>query len=498
MTSFSRRSFLKTAGLTAAGTMLSARSWSQVPGANSDVRVAIIGLGGRGRQSHGNAYHGLSGVRIAALCDVDSARLDLAMKQVRGWGYDPKAFTDAREILARNDIDAISIATCNHWHTPLLIWACQAGKDVYVEKPLSHNIWEGRQAVRAAAKYGRVVQAGTQNRSRESVAEAVAYIRAGTLGKIKYIRGLSYKRRPTIGLTVGPQPVPATVNYDLYLGPRPMVPFRRTRIHGDWHLIWDTGNGDLGNQGVHQMDVIRWFIGGPMPAHSLSFGGRLGYVDDGQTPNTQVVVHDHPVAPIVFEVRGLPKHSGTETMDKYPDEKIGNSVGIVLHCEHGMMIVPNLGTKPHSPEAAPTVWDHDGKLVKTFKDEGIVAVEHRHFGNFIDVIRSRKMSDLKVGVEEGHQSAALCHLGNISYRLGRALPPAELRERVAGDARLSEAFGRMTEHLGKNGVNLDQRHATFGLPVSIDSATERFPGNDAANALLKDTYRAPFTFPELS
>ncbi|HEX2860877.1 MAG TPA: Gfo/Idh/MocA family oxidoreductase, partial [Lacunisphaera sp.] len=300
-----RRSFLKTAAL-GATTLLSARSWAQVVGANGDVRVAVVGLNGRGR-NHLTSLRAVPGVRIAAICDVDTAVLERTAAALAKEGITPAKFTDVRTLLASPDIDAITIATPNHWHALMGIWACQAGKDVLVEKPVSHTIWEGRQLVAAAAKYNRVVQAGTQIRSGAGLQEAVAWVRAGHLGRIKVARGFCYKRRKSIGRTEGPQPVPGTVNYDLWLGPAQDAPVRRARFHYDWHWFNAYGNGDVGNQGIHQMDVARWFLGeNGLPRHTLSIGGRLGYTDDGDTPNTQVVIHDYATAPLVFEVRGLP------------------------------------------------------------------------------------------------------------------------------------------------------------------------------------------------
>jgi predicted dehydrogenase len=412
-----------------------------------------------------------------------------------------KTYTDIRELLSSSEIDAITVATPNHWHSLAGIWACQAGKDVYVEKPVSHNIWEGRQLVAAAAKYNRVVQAGTQIRSGDGLIEAVAWVRAGNLGKITASRGFCYKRRNSIGKTTGPQAVPATADYNLWCGPAPVVPLRRKKLHYDWHWIYATGDGDVGNQGIHQMDVARWFLGEPgLPRHTLSVGGRLGYEDDGETPNTQVVVHDYATAPLIFEVRGLPSKydagsanpadgGGAEaasaaavTMDKYR----GVSVGNVVDCEGGYVTTSSYFTAQ--------AFDRDGKLVKEFKgNDG-------HMANFIDVVRSRKTADLHGPIGEGHVSSALCHLGNISHQLGRGAPAGELREKIQGDAALAEAHGRMIEHLAANNVDLGKTPLTLGATLAVDPAAERFtgPGAKAANALLTRDYRSTFAVPQLA
>jgi len=484
MKSFSRRSFLKTTALAAATAGWSARSWGQVAGANGDVRVAIAGLNGRGK-NHLASLGALPGVRVVALCDPDSAVLARAAAALGGG---VGTYTDIRQLLVAPGIDALTIATPNHWHSLMGIWACQAGKDVYVEKPVSHNVWEGRQLVAAAEKYRRVVQAGTQIRSGEGLQEAVAWIRSGALGRITAARGLCYKRRDSIGKTTGPQPVPPSVDYDLWTGPAPLVPPRRNNpkngpVHYDWHWIWAYGNGDVGNQGIHQMDVARWFLGEPgLPRHTLSVGGRVGYEDDGETPNTQVIIHDYATAPLIFEVRGLPAAAGAAVMDRYREVSIGN----VIDCEHGRLVTGSYFTAQ--------AYDHDGRLLREFKGAD------RHMGNFIDAVRSRRTGDLFSPVGEGHVSSALCHLGNISHQLGRAATEGGLREKIRGDAPLAEAYGRMTEHLAANQVDLGKTPLTLGFPLALEPAAERFTGEGAAdaNARLTRTYRAPFTVPALA
>lgn len=500
-----RRSFLRTAALGVAATTLSARSWARVAGANGDVRVAVIGLNGRGKALI-NQLNRVPGARLVALCDVDQVVLDRTAEALAKDGLAPEKFTDIRRLLAMPGLDAVVIATPNHWHSLAAIWACEAGKDVFVEKPVSHNVWEGRQLVAAAAKYQRVVQAGTQIRSGEGLIEAVAWVRAGNLGRITAARGFCYKRRESIGKTTGPMPVPASIAYDLWSGPAPLVAPRRNTakngpVHYDWHWIWAYGNGDVGNQGIHQMDVARWFLGeSGLPRHTLSVGGRLGYEDDGETPNTQVVIHDYATAPLIFEVRGLPAKPGTGPtvdpslnsadaaaaaaglMDKYRGVSIGN----VIDCEGGSLISDSYFTA--------RAVDRDGKLIRDFKGKD------RLMANFIDVIRSRKTADLYGSIEEGHISSALCHLGNISHQLGRTATPRKITSSIKNDAALTESVGRMTEHLAVNGVNLDQTRLTLGQPLTIDPKAERFTGSGAraANKLLKRDYRAPFVVPQLA
>lgn len=482
--SLSRRTFLKTSALAAGAVALSPRSWAQVPGANGDIRVAVVGLNGRGK-NHLTSLSRIPGVRVVALCDVDTAVLEKT-KATEVAGAKPyaqaKTYVDLRELLASPDIDAITLATPNHLHSIQAIWACQAGKDVYVEKPVSHNVWEGRQLVAAATKYNRVVQAGTQIRSGDGLREAVAWVQAGSLGKITASRGFCYKKRDSIGKTTGPQPIPETVNYDLWCGPAPKSPLLRTKLHYDWHWVAVTGNGDVGNQGIHQMDVARWFLNEPgLPRSTLSIGGRLGYVDDGDTPNTQVVIHDYPTAPLIFEVRGLPAKTGVADMDKYRNVAIGN----IVDCEGGSVVT--------STYFAATAYDREGKVIKEFRGQDT------HMANFIDVVRSRKTVDLRGPIEEGHISSAICHLGVISHQLGKAAGPDVVRERIKGNAPLAEAYGRMSEHLAANQANYSQTPLILGAPLQIEAKKERFTGEfaKAANPLLTREYRAPFVVPKL-
>src|SRR3989442_7302858 len=262
MKTINRRNFLKTTAPGAAAVGLPACSWASAKGANEAIRVAVVGFGGRGAD-HISGMRGLANknVRIVALCDVDSKILNAGVESFAKRNEKVERYTDIRRLLEDKDVDAINIATPNHWHSLATIWAVQAGKDVYVEKPVSHNVWEGRKSVEAARKYGKIVQTGTQSRSSNGIKEAIEWVRAGNLGKITIARGLCYKRRPSIGKTVGEQPIPPGVDYDLWCGPAPKEPLRRKKLHYDWHWVWPTGNGDLGNQGIHQMDISRWALG---------------------------------------------------------------------------------------------------------------------------------------------------------------------------------------------------------------------------------------------
>jgi predicted dehydrogenase len=489
MNKLTRRSFLKSAAVTTAAVSWSAKSWSQVASANDDVRVAVVGFGGRGKD-HLGGLSKVKGCRIAGLCDVDDAILNREKRNWEDKGATLETAKDIRRLLESKNIDVISIATPNHWHALGAIWAVQAGKDVYLEKPVSHNVFEGRKIVEAARKYEKIIQTGTQSRSSHAIKQAIEWVRAGHLGKITVARGLCYKPRVSIGKVDGPQPVPAGVDYDLWCGPAPMDPIRRKRFHYDWHWIWNYGCGDLGNQGIHQMDIARWFLGeDALSPRVVSLGGRLGYDDDGETANTQVIYHDYARAPLIFEVRGLPRSQnviknggwGGGDMDRFPKEH-GGSVAVIIHCEGGHVLVPNY--------TSATAYDKDGNKVNEWKGAA------DHYENFVKAVRSRKHADLNADILEGHLSSALCHTGNVSYRLGRTKKQGEIRDAIKANAKLTESTERMFEHLGANGVDLDATPVQLGVALTMDPKSERFLGNDAANEMLTRPYRKPYVVPE--
>ena len=477
-----RRRFLTQSTGAATGVFYIAKtSWAQKsPG--DTMNVAVIGFGGRGG-SHIGGYRKLDkeGVQVGALCDVDANVLAKGIAGFKDAKLKPTGYSDMRKLFEDKSIDAVSIATPNHWHALASIWAIQAGKDVYVEKPVSHNVWEGRQIVNAARKYKKMVQTGTQSRSsRAGIFEAVKWVQAGNLGKIQLSRGLCYKRRNSIGKAEGPQEVPANINYDLWCGPAPLEKPSRKKLHYDWHWQWAYGNGDLGNQGIHQMDIARWFLGEmELAPHVWSVGGRVGYEDDGQTANTQIVYQGYEKAPLIFEVHGLPSAKDSKDMDKLK----GASVGVIVECEEGYVVVPN-----YSGAAA---FDKDGKEIKKWSGA------EDHFKNFINACRSRRIEDLNADILEGHLSSGLCHTGNISYRLGAKEKPDAILEKIEGDKFAAESFERMKEHLAKNEVDVTKDLLTIGPVLKMDPKKERFVDNDDANALVKDKYREPFVVPEI-
>jgi predicted dehydrogenase len=500
-----RRQLLKSSAVIAAGAALSKLtinpssalaanvSNSRVRGANDDIRVAVVGFRGHG-WTHINAYLKISGVRVVALCDADKDVLEDGIRKLKNRNVKVDGYLDVRKLLDDKNIDAISTATPNHWHALVTVWACQANKDVCVEKPVSHNIWEGRKMVEAARKYNRVVQADLDSRSNEGIREAVRYIRQGKIGKILVVRGFCYKRRASMGKVNGPQKVPESVDYNLWCGPAPMGPLMRKKMHYDWHWVWPTGNGEIGNNGPHQLDICRWVLNQPeLPSRVMSIGGRFGYDDDGETPNTQIAFYDYRPAPIIYEVRGLPTKKGDSAMDVYRSvgstgvvmqsgrEGPGPNTGVIVQCEHGFVDVPGLAA-----------YDNKGRIIKRFIRGGIGPQ-----ANFIKAVRSRKISDLRTDILEGHLSTSLCHMGNISYRIGKESSNEQIREVIQGDKDSMEAFGRFQDHLSANGVDLKKTPAVLGPWIKMNSNKEKFSGNfkKRANELLKRKYRKPFVIP---
>lgn len=439
-------------------------------GPNDKIRMAIIGVKGRG-MDHLRGYLDQPDAEVVAVCDVDLNMTGRAVKAVEDKGGKVRVYQDIRKLLEDKEVDAVSMALPIHWHALASIWAMQAGKDVYVEKPVSHNVSEGRRMIEAARKYGRICQSGTQSRSTKATRDAVQYIHDGNLGKVTLARGLCYKPRNSIGIKPD-GPVPAGVDYDVWLGPAPKRPFNPNRFHYEWHWMWDYGSGDLGNQGIHQMDIARWALNkNQLPNSVIAVGGRFGYVDQGETPNTAIAFYDYGDAQLIFEVRGLP----TEGVR---DVKIGD----IVYGENGYVVF----SSNYGRSAA---FDLDGKEIRSFSGGG------NHFRNFLDAVRSRKMDDLNAPVTEGHLSSALCHLGNVSYRLGEKAPFSTKTKRFGDNKEAYETFARMEEHLAQNGVKLEETQYQVGRSLKLDPKRENFGSDKKANALLTREYRAPFVVP---
>jgi hypothetical protein len=312
-----------------------------------------------------------------------------------------------------------------------------------------------------------------------AVQQAIQWAAAGNIGKIRVSRAFCYKLRPSIGKTVGPQEIPSTVNYDLWCGPAPLDPPRRKQFHYDWHWFWQTGNGDIGNQGAHQMDLARWALGKSTVAPSvISVGGRFGYDDDGETPNTLMTVHDYGDCLLIGEVRGLPAKTGVARADQYKGIQVGN----VIECEGGYVTIN---------QNVCAAYDKDGKQLRQFSNNGVMA-ESFHKENFIKAVRSRKREDQNGELSEGTVSSFLSHISNISYRLGNQSIPEDIQRAIKANAVATETFNRFQEHLEANGLMLNVDEATLGVPLRIDPVTMRFQSNETANGMLTRPYRSPF------
>jgi predicted dehydrogenase len=402
VTTIHRRHFLQFS------TAAVAASAGRILGANDRVNIAITGLGGRGTD-HMESYAALPEARIAALVDVNQAARERGAALVkRLTGSEPKTYGDLREALADKEIEAVSLATPNHWHALQTIWACRAGKDVYVEKPASHNIHEAACMVEAARKYNRMVQVGTQSRSEPHIRRAMELLHTGAIGQIHLAKGLCFKRRLSIGHKPD-GPVPPGLNWDAFLGPAPMRPFNENRYKYNWHWFWDTGNGDIGNQGVHQMDIARWGAGlDAWPTHAVSTGGKFLYHDDQETPNMQFATLGYEKAQIMFEVRGLltPGEAGMRSGGPH-------TIGNVFYGSEGFLVLDDAGYRVFKGEKR--------ELVKEENAPREDKANEAHMGNFLAAVRSRKASDLHAGIELAAMSTNLCHLANISYRVGREL-----------------------------------------------------------------------------
>ncbi|MDZ4821056.1 MAG: Gfo/Idh/MocA family oxidoreductase [Planctomycetota bacterium] len=479
MSRTSRRQFLQTSLAASAVfstfTIAGTKSSGKVIGANGTIRVAVAGINGRGK-SHIEGFAGQKNVQITHLADPDSRLFDSRSDMVKKIGKnDPTCVQDFRTVLDDPNIDVLTIATPNHWHALMTILACQAGKDVYVEKPCSHNIHEGRVAVEAARKHGRIVQHGTQNRSGKVGLEAAELAKSGKAGKLLVSRGLCYKKRNSIGTKPNEQ-APAELDYSLWLGPAAEHPFNKNFVHYNWHWFWDFGNGDIGNQGVHQMDLARWGIpGATWPTKVTSWGGRFGYKDQAETANTQVTVMEFGDVQLIFEVRGLPS-------DNYYRQGVGNT----YEFEDGILasgkFYPKGSTEPVDPPAKSKVKRGPGK---------------DHFGNFIAAVRSRNIEDLNADILEGHYSSGLCHLANASYRLGQEMPFDAYKQAFGESSAAGQTVARMGEHLTKNGVKLDGLQCHVGPSLQFDTEKEQVVGNADANTILTGKYREPFTLPSL-
>lgn len=498
MSQVNRRAFVKTS--VAAGAAFTAAPAIGRAGvsANDRIGVCVVGLRGRGG-SHISAYLGDDRTEVRVVVDVDedvgnSRCGEIEKKQ----GFRPTLVTDMRRAFDDDSVDLVSTATPNHWHALTAIWAMQAGKDAYVEKPVCHNIAEGSAMIAAARKYKRMCQVGTQCRSSAAVEQAVKFIAEGGIGTCNFARGLCYKRRKSIG-ALGDYPIPSNVNFDLWCGPAQYSDPKLTRpqFHYDWHWQRNYGNGDLGNQGPHQTDVARWGLGiDSHPSRIVTYGGRLGYqaerkdsdyVDAGDTGNTEVSIYDYGDKCIVFETRGLDvSDSADEELNTLFKSTKGNKIGVVFYGSEGYVVQVSYS---HC-----IAYDNDMNVIREFKGGG------DHFGNFISACQSRNVDDLNADVREGHLSAGISHLGNISYYVGEEnrVSVDELSTALKSVSSLDDneaTLQRTVKHLEKNGVDLKAHPIALGPMLEFDPVREVFTNNSAANPWLTREYRAPYVCP---
>ncbi|HZI31584.1 MAG TPA: Gfo/Idh/MocA family oxidoreductase [Candidatus Binatia bacterium] len=460
----SRRDFLKTgakagaAGLTAFSGITFITKPERVFGANDRVNLAVCGVRGRG-MDHIRSFGRLPNATLAALCDVDENILDERLAYVEKMGKPrPKRFIDCRKVMEDKSIDAVSVATPDHWHSLIGIYACQAGKDVYVEKPVSHSLFDGRQLVKAAEKYDRVVQMGAQSRSNEAIREAIKHLNDGLIGDVYLARGLCYKWRDTIGRTPV-SAVPAGVHYDLWLGPAPDMPFTKNRFHYNWHWFWDFGSGDLGNQGIHEVDICRWGLGVDYPSKITALGGKFMFDDDQETPNVINCAYefkrpDGSTRMMEFEVRGWEtnheagigagafKSGGVPAAGlagRRQRKRAEDTIGNIFYGSKGYLAIQ--GYDSYKTWLGPN--QEPGPEANGKGD---------HFANFINAVIAHKKQDLTAPVDEGHKSTLLVNLANVSYRLGRT--------------------------------------------INFDGATETIVSDEEAGTMLHGAFRAPFDVPE--
>jgi len=485
-----RRTFVESALATAAAALAAGPARPLVAadtpparpaGPGDKVRVAVLGLNGRGT-SHLASWTKIPEAEVVALVDCDP---NLHPKRLAEFfaaaPRQPEFIQDFRRALDRKDIDVVSIATPNHWHALMAILAMQAGKDVYVEKPCSHTVEEGREITRWARKLGRICQMGAQSRSMPGMRSTIDFVKSGKIGDVKVAHALCYKRRQSIGLVDTPAPLPDGIDFDLWAGPAPLEVPKRQRLHYDWHWTHTTGNGDLGNQNPHEIDKARWGLGKQeLPKRVVSIGGRLGYRDNGDTANSQVTICQWDDALLISEVRGL-------------EVKTPATFGLAA----GPLGVANIwwGTKGYvvAPKYTDGIaFDLDGKELGRWSGGNDVL----HFRNFLDGVRSRDHKTLHLDIEDGHLSSAIAHLGNVSLALGEKASTGTRPTLAAGEKHVQETFAGFESHLAENGVDLATAAFKLGRELSIDPRTERST-DDAANRLFTREYRRGYELPRV-
>jgi len=452
---------------------------ARVVGPNDKLRVAVIGVNGQGG-AHLGEWLKNPDVDLVAVCDCDPAAYQKHVGKFKNLAHQPTYVQDVRKLLEDKSIDAVSIATPNHWHALMAVWAMQSGKDVYVEKPCSHNVQEGRVMTQWARKLGRICQMGVQSRSMSGMRDTLAFVQSGKIGKVTHARAICYRRRDSIGLVDTEAPIPQGLDFDLWCGPAAKVVPKRKRLHYDWHWVFETGNGDLGNQNPHELDKARWGLGlQELPKRVISLGGRLGYIDNGDVANNQVTIYQWDDAMIISDVRGLPiKTPVTFGLKGGPFNGAAN----IWYGTEGYVVGPNYQSG--------VAFDYDGNELGKWTGGEYQA----HFANFVKAIRSRNYKDLHLDIEDGHLSSALAHLGNVSYRLGTAVPAGTRPSEMGDNKHINETLTSFEAHLKEHNVDFDATKFYLGQSLTIDPKTE-LSTDAAANQLFTREYRKGFELP---
>ncbi|MBN1362819.1 MAG: Gfo/Idh/MocA family oxidoreductase [Sedimentisphaerales bacterium] len=487
MGQITRRRFLKSSLIATAGAYAGLASRGSLRAAESsaaEVRLAVLGVGGRG-SGHMREFQDLPGVTVVAVCDPDQRRVDQNVADYkRRYEKSVDGYTDLRRVLDRDDVDAVSIASPNHWHSLMTVWACQAGKHVYCEKPVSHSIWEGRKMVEAARKYNRIVEAGTQQRSCPAVIEAAKDVQAERWGKVRWVHCSRLNSREPIGKVTEPQPVPASVDYNLWAGPAPMTPVMRKSFHYDWHWQWNWGDGEMANWGVHYLDDLRHILGwDDLPTKVVSAGNRFAWDDNGQTPNMHFALFEHGDVKVVVDIRNLPdpQRRGGREGAVYLGRRDGN----YIQCENATVRISRGGGG---------AYDENGQRVHQYRGDSGAG----HTQNFIDAVRSGRREDLNADIEVGHLSTAMAHQANAAWRAGAEASVDEVRESIKSHEDALNTLGDMLEQLEGNSVDLAKTPFVLGPQLTYDCRQEQFVGPNAekGNKYLKYTYREGFVMPE--
>ncbi len=474
MRNISRRAFL---GSAVAAGAAAALPTGKVLGANSDIRLGFIGLGSRG-SSLADSFSKMDGVRVVALAEPDREHLE-AVKEKHP---DAQAFTDLRELLEQPDIDAVVIAACVHWNAVAAVWAIEAGKHVFVEKPYSHNVWESRQVVEAARRHDRIVQVGTQHRSQQFQDELRAFLHSGELGQMRSVRAVTFQlnNRGPIGLRAEPMAPPPHVDYDLWLGGAQDLPIYRDRFQYDWHWVWNTGGGDVINWGAHTLDDVCNVVlrdPGEHPSACMAAGGRVLFNDAGETPNAFVCLYETSLVPMSYEVFHIPVSSDQEE----PGALLGTRNGFVVEFEGGFY---------SGGRGGGAAFDNDRNEVARFSGGG------DHFGNFITALREGRREILNAPVDTIHFSNSLGHLGNAALRAGGPYERQKAEEVARSHPSWARALAHFHQRLEANGVDPEaDPNLRLSPLLGFDSASEQFAGpnaTDTAQALLRREYRAPY------